>query len=214
MNILSTIYTFFMSAIGLTDTRSENSLNLASMVQHRKHLTLSELAMSASPSCLVVARHPSLTQSLFLGEYSPSEPSPSYSPCFKRTHNAQMPFEEYKMSAQESREAKIADAFAHVAIAHPDIIAISTRRTQSDLKVVAITEDKVETSIPDTSIAQTPATGKKCSPKFFCTKNAWRKEPDPAMRNRNPFPVIVNSVPLVLENQTLETYLQELRRQW
>ncbi|KJA15035.1 hypothetical protein HYPSUDRAFT_59042 [Hypholoma sublateritium FD-334 SS-4] len=124
--------------------------------------------------------------------------------------NQNLPYEPYKMSPQESREAKIADAFAHVATAQHDVIAISTRRTPSDLNVVAITENQDGTSTPDIPPAKlTPIFGRFCF-----TKNSWSREPDPAMRNSSAFPRIVAVTPIVLGSQTLEAYLEELRAKW
>lgn len=131
------------------------------------------------------------------------------------------PINTHKITPEESREVRIADAFAHIAVANHDIIAITTQRGPVVLNVVAVTEsineDKGETSIPDTSVVQEPETmvGQILGYiGFVCLKNAWKNEPDPNMKNGSPFPVVVSPTNLIIGDTPLEDYLCELRGKW
>lgn len=112
----------------------------------------------------------------------------------------------HQITTQEAQELKLADAFAHIAVAEHDVIAISTQRTPLQLNVLAHPEDK------GTRGTSPAAVSTSCE--FFYTKNNCRKEPDVDMRNGTAFPRIVNTTPVQLGGQTLENYLNELRGNW
>lgn len=130
---------------------------------------------------------------------------------------------EYKPKAilQQSIELKVADAFAHVAVADSDVIAIATHLGPSSLKVIALTT--VDSRLPiseasiDKEVQETPNV--EDQPSIFqyfyrLVKKHRSKEPDSAMKLENPFPVIVDPRKLGKGDETLEAQLLELQKAW
>lgn len=135
--------------------------------------------------------------------------------------NRQLPYIQRTLSKDEDKEAKIGDAFAHIAVANHDVVAITTQCTLGTLNIVAATEhtseDWVETSLPDTTPVQNPGRAYhlvSCIFQFVYTKNPQYKERDVGMINDKKFPSMVETTPILLGDQTLAEYLHALLGEW
>lgn len=128
----------------------------------------------------------------------------------------QLPYDEPDISPPESREVRIADAFAHIAVANHDIISISTHRTPSSMEVVASTTLSETGPIPNAPNAQAPIAEvpQECIVGFCATKNTNLNEHDTTMENLGPFPIVVPTIPLRTGDKTLEEYLEQLQTHW
>lgn len=123
------------------------------------------------------------------------------------------------LSQEEEKEVKIGDAFAHLAVTKHDIVAIATQRSRTMIEVTAVSEGTSEggeeTSNPDTTSEQVQ--GYRILDRvyqFFFTKNPQFKERDVGMINKQPFPAIVTTTPILLGDQTIEAYLDTLQGAW
>lgn len=141
------------------------------------------------------------TSTLILSQLSNKQKSP---------HNNVLPAQE-----DSRREARVADAFACIAVINNEIVSVSTHCSSATQNTLSSATGSKTGPASEAQIAQ----GKKplIRPRiygFFCTKNYRPQETDPMMRNESAFPVVVDPIPLAIGKESLETYLRGMQSAW
>ena len=109
-----------------------------------------------------------------------------------------------KLTLQQTRELKVADAFAHIAATGCGAVAVSTHISPSSLKIVALTTGNPQLPIPNSSM----------DTEMDIPRQLGSDKMDSGSEDKTLSHVIASTHKAETGGQTLESKLRELQKAW